>query len=206
MVQEHYFSADPASPAKITAVSFEVEGQSFTLQAASGTFSSGKLDPGTKVLLGLSNHFPKSGKVLDLGCGWGPIGISIAKLRPHTEVLGIDVNERSIELANQNAARLGLANFQAIKGSNLDETEFFDAIWSNPPIRIGKQQLHDLLREALARLKPSGSAYLVVQKQLGADSLQQWLADCYPEREVARVENSKGYRVIGISEARLRCS
>jgi 16S rRNA G1207 methylase RsmC len=199
MAQEHYFSADPASPAKLNSVTFEAEGQSFTLQAASGTFSSGKLDPGTKVLLGLSTHFPTTGKVLDLGCGWGPIGISIAKLRPHTEVLGLDVNERSIELANQNAARLRLTNFQAVNSSKLDETEVFDAIWSNPPIRIGKQRLHDLLSENIAKLKPTGSAYLVVQKQLGADSLQQWLADTYPEREVVRVENSKGYRVIKIS-------
>lgn len=199
MAQEHYFSADPASPAKLTSVIFEVEGQSFTLQAASGTFSSGKLDAGTKVLLGLSTHFPTAGKVLDLGCGWGPIGISIAKLRPQTEVLGLDVNERSIELANQNAARLGLTNFQAVNSSKLDETEVFDAIWSNPPIRIGKQQLHDLLSENIAKLKPTGSAYLVVQKQLGADSLQQWLADTFPERQVVRVENSKGYRVIKFS-------
>lgn len=198
MSHEHYFSADPSAPAKLTEVEIEVGGQVLKLSASSGTFSSERLDPGTRVLLGLWELFPTDGIVLDLGCGWGPIGLSIAKLQPATEVIGVDVNQRSVELANANAKRNGLANFSACLDKDLDAKLEIDHIWSNPPIRIGKENLHDLLRNYLSRLKPTGDAYLVVQKQLGAESLQRWIAQQWPEREVTKVENSKGFRVIRI--------
>lgn len=198
MSHEHYFSADPSAPAKLTEVEIEVGGQVLKLSASSGTFSSERLDPGTRVLLGLWELFPTEGIVLDLGCGWGPIGLSIAKLQPATEVIGVDVNQRSVELANANAKRNGLANFSACLDKDLDANLEIDHIWSNPPIRIGKENLHDLLRNYLSRLKPTGDAYLVVQKQLGAESLQRWIAQQWPEREVTKVENSKGFRVIRI--------
>ena len=198
MSHEHYFSADPSAPAKLTEVEIEVGGQVLKLSASSGTFSSERLDPGTRVLLGLWEYFPTDGIVLDLGCGWGPIGLSIAKLQPATEVIGVDVNQRSVELANSNAKRNGLENFIACLDKDLDPNLEIDHIWSNPPIRIGKENLHDLLRNYLSRLKPTGDAYLVVQKQLGAESLQRWIAQQWPEREVTKVENSKGFRVIRI--------
>lgn len=198
MSHEHYFSADPSAPAKLTEVEIEVGGQVLKLSASSGTFSSERLDPGTRVLLGLWELFPTDGIVLDLGCGWGPIGLSIAKLQPATEVIGVDVNQRSVELANANAKRNGLANFSACLDKDLEANLEIDHIWSNPPIRIGKENLHDLLRNYLSRLKPTGDAYLVVQKQLGAESLQRWIAQQWPEREVTKVENSKGFRVIRI--------
>lgn len=198
MSHEHYFSADPSAPAKLTEVEIEVGGQVLKLSASSGTFSSERLDPGTRVLLGLWELFPTDGIVLDLGCGWGPIGLSIAKLQPATEVIGVDVNQRSVELANANAKGNGLANFSACLDKDLDANLEIDHIWSNPPIRIGKENLHDLLRNYLSRLKPTGDAYLVVQKQLGAESLQRWIAQQWPEREVTKVENSKGFRVIRI--------
>lgn len=198
MSHEHYFSADPSAPAKLTEVEIEVGGQVLKLSASSGTFSSERLDPGTRVLLGLWELFPTDGIVLDLGCGWGPIGLSIAKLQPATEVIGVDVNQRSVELANANAKRNGLANFSACLDKDLDANLEIDHIWSNPPIRIGKENLHDLLRNYMSRLKPTGDAYLVVQKQLGAESLQRWIAQQWPEREVTKVENSKGFRVIRI--------
>ena len=198
MSHEHYFSADPSAPAKLTEVEIEVGGQVLKLSASSGTFSSERLDPGTRVLLGLWELFPTDGIVLDLGCGWGPIGLSIAKLQPATEVIGVDVNQRSVELANANAKRNGLANFSVCLDKDLDANLEIDHIWSNPPIRIGKENLHDLLRNYMSRLKPTGDAYLVVQKQLGAESLQRWIAQQWPEREVTKVENSKGFRVIRI--------
>ena len=198
MSHEHYFSADPSAPAKLTEVEIEVGGQVLKFSASSGTFSSERLDPGTRVLLGLWELFPTDGIVLDLGCGWGPIGLSIAKLQPATEVIGVDVNQRSVELANANAKRNGLANFSACLDKDLDANLEIDHIWSNPPIRIGKENLHNLLRNYLSRLKPTGDAYLVVQKQLGAESLQRWIAQQWPEREVTKVENSKGFRVIRI--------
>lgn len=201
MTAEHYFSAEPAGEQKILPAVFQVAGKTFELQSSSGTFSKGKLDAGTAVLLKLSDQFPTAGAVLDLGCGWGAIGITIAALQPATSVIGVDVNSRSLELANSNAARLGLSNFQAIKNEQLPESHQFDAIWSNPPIRIGKQQLHELLSWSLAKLKPTGEAYLVVQKQLGADSLQRWLQSEHPNRKVERVATDKGYRVLRVSAA-----
>jgi len=198
MSQEHYFSPDPSAPAKITELDIEVGGQELRLSASTGTFSSERLDPGTRVLLGLWERFPREGLVLDIGCGWGPIGISIAKLSPAAEVIGVDVNQRSVELANSNAKRNGIFNFKAVLDSELDVSIKVDHIWSNPPIRIGKSNLHKLLKTYLGMLKPTGEAYLVVQKQLGAESLQRWIAEHWPDREVSKVENSKGYRVIRV--------
>lgn len=176
-------------------------GLALRLQAAAGTFSSGKLDKGTAVLLSLADQFPKQGTILDLGCGWGPIGIAIAKLSPATQVWGVDVNSRSVELANQNAETLGLTNFQGVLSVQLPSEIKFDEIWSNPPIRIGKSALHELLTTYLHRLTPSGRAVLVVQKQLGAESLMKWLAEQFPDREVQRLVNEKGYWVIEVASS-----
>ncbi len=176
-------------------------GQALRLQAAAGTFSSGKLDKGTAVLLSLANQFPKQGTILDLGCGWGPIGISIAKLSPATKVWGVDVNSRSVELANQNSKALELTNFQAVLADQLPSEIKFDEIWSNPPIRIGKLALHELLTTYLNKLNPNGRAVLVVQKQLGAESLMKWLAEQFSNHEVRRLANEKGYWAIEVASS-----
>lgn len=201
MSSEHYFSANPSTNQKLKPVEFSVAGLALRLQAAAGTFSSGKLDKGTAVLLSLANQFPKQGTILDLGCGWGPIGIAIAKLSPATKVWGVDVNSRSVELANQNAETLGLTNFQGVLSVQLPSEIKFDEIWSNPPIRIGKSALHELLTTYLHRLTPSGRAVLVVQKQLGAESLMKWLAEQFPDHEVQRLVNEKGYWVIEVASS-----
>ena len=199
MSSEHYFSANPSTEQRLRAVDFSVAGTAFSLQAAAGTFSSAKLDKGTAVLLSLSDQFPRQGKVLDLGCGWGPIGIAIAKLAPGTKVWGVDVNARSVALANQNAQGLSLGNFQAVLSENLPSDLKFDEIWSNPPIRIGKEALHDLLTTYLSLLTTNGRAMLVVQKQLGAESLLKWLTEQYPAKRVSRVLNDRGYWVIEVA-------
>lgn len=201
MSSEHYFSANPSTNQKLKPVEFSVAGLALRLQAAAGTFSSGKLDKGTAVLLSLPDQFPKQGTILDLGCGWGPIGIAIAKLSPATKVWGVDVNSRSVELANQNAETLGLTNFQGVLSVQLPSEIKFDEIWSNPPIRIGKSALHELLTTYLHRLTPSGRAVLVVQKQLGAESLMKWLAEQFPDHEVQRLVNEKGYWVIEVASS-----
>ena len=201
MSSEHYFSANPSTDQKLKPVEFSLAGQTLRLQAAAGTFSSGKLDKGTAVLLSLANQFPKQGTILDLGCGWGPIGISIAKLSPATKVWGVDVNSRSVELANQNSKDLGLTNFQAVLAEQLPSEIKFDEIWSNPPIRIGKLALHELLTTYLNKLNPNGRAVLVVQKQLGAESLMKWLAEQFPDHEVRRLANEKGYWVIEVASS-----
>lgn len=196
MVDEHYFSSDPAAPKKTVRLTVEVGGVAIPLEAASGTFSSGRLDPGTAVLLAESEHFPKDGNVLDLGCGWGPIGVSIAKICPNTQVFGIDINQRSVEQSNLNAALNDLTNFRAMKPDQLDPNLTFSAIWSNPPIRVGKAVLHELMLSYVPRLEPGGKATLVVSKNLGADSFQRWLSEQFPDSEVTRLATAKGYRVL----------
>lgn len=201
MSSEHYFSANPSAEQKLTNVEFSVADQLFNLQAAAGTFSSGRLDKGTTVLLSLTDELPQEGRILDLGCGWGPIGIAIAKLASASQVWGVDVNARSVALANQNAKKLQLTNFQAVLSENLSSDLRFDEIWSNPPIRIGKKALHELLTKYLAVLTDQGRALLVVQKQLGAESLLKWLAGQYPAKRVSRVLTDRGYWVIELASS-----
>ena len=193
---QHYFSEDPGVQRREREISFEVGGEVISAKSVSGTFSTAGLDKGTKVLLALHEQFPRSGEVLDIGCGWGPITLSIASLSPHVRVYGVDVNERAINQTKEIASRLGLTNVFAYLPEQLDKDQEFDGIWSNPPIRIGKEALHALMRNYLPKLKAGGSAYLVVQKQLGAESFQKWLSAEFESFEISKVANSKGYRVI----------
>lgn len=198
MVEEHYFSSDPAAPKKTVSVTIQVGGKKIEIDAASGTFSSSKLDAGTAVLLKQDEHFPKDGNVLDVGCGWGPIGLSIASVATACRVFAIDINQRSIEQSNLNSKNLGLSNYSAGHSRDLPDDLRFSAIWSNPPIRVGKKILHELMETYIPRLEPGGRALLVVQKNLGADSFQRWLSARFPEAEVTRVATDKGYRVISL--------
>lgn len=201
MPQQHYFSEQPQTQTTTHLVEFELEGRTFNLTAASGTFSSTRLDAGTKVLLKESEFFPDTGTILDIGCGWGAISIAIAALRPETNVLGLDVNARSLELAATNASALGLQNFKAVRAEDIADSQMLDGIWSNPPIRVGKTVLHELMQTWIPRLKPGASAMLVVQKQLGAESFQKWLVTSFTGFAVARHSIDKGYRVIRVTNS-----
>jgi 16S rRNA G1207 methylase RsmC len=138
---------------------------------------------------------PVGGRVLDLGCGYGVIGLAVAVCSPDVSVTGVDVNERAVLLANENAAALGVTDrYAALTPGAVPGDATYDEIWSNPPIRIGKQALHDLLLTWFARLTPGGRAVMVVGRNLGADSLQRWLGDQgYPTRRLA---SAKGFRVL----------
>jgi 16S rRNA (guanine1207-N2)-methyltransferase len=199
MSQEHYFSASPDSKAALRDITFQVADREFSVQAASGTFSASKLDPGTTILLSKHDQFPSEGNVLDLGCGWGPISLAIAALSPKTKIWALDVNARSLELAAKNAGKLGLSNIEAVTADQIPTELRFDAIWSNPPIRIGKAALHELLRTWLPRLESGGRAMLVVQKQLGADSLLAWIQAEFPELIASRYSTDKGFRILEVT-------
>jgi 16S rRNA G1207 methylase RsmC len=196
---QHYFSEDPSAEKRQRTIRFEVAGKEIEALSISGTFSTTKLDPGTKVLLSLHEHFPTTGDVLDIGCGWGPIALSIALSSPETQVFAVDINERAVTQTRENAQRLGLENITAVMPTELELNQKFDAIWSNPPIRIGKSALHELMHTYLPKLRPGGSAYLVVQKQLGAESFQKWLTSEFDDCQVTKLEISKGYRVIRVT-------
>jgi 16S rRNA G1207 methylase RsmC len=193
---EHYFSADPSVAFERIPVEAPVWGRTLRLTSGSGVFAKGRLDVGTAVLF-RETEPPAPGRLLDLGCGYGVIGLAIATQWPAGAgvVTAVDVNERAVLLANENAAALGVADrYRARTPEEVSPQEQYDEIWSNPPIRIGKEALHALLLTWLPRLRPGGRAVMVVGKNLGADSLQRWLAEQgYP---TARLASAKGFRVL----------
>jgi 16S rRNA (guanine1207-N2)-methyltransferase len=160
-----------------------------------GVFSADRVDPGTRYLLSDGPPVPDHATdVVDVGCGYGPIAIALAIRRPAACVWAIDVNRRALALCAENAAAIGLSNVRARAPEDVPPEVRFDALWSNPPIRIGKAALHELLDSWLRRLTPGGHAYLVVQKHLGADSLQRWLVDSgWP---TSRLGSRAGYRLL----------
>lgn len=203
MNADHYFSAEPASADERRSLTVELAGEAREVDVASGIFSPGRLDPGTSVLLREIALPDRPGTFLDLGCGWGPIALSLGLAQPAAEVWALDVNERALDLMRGNAARLGTDRIHAVRADEVPAEVRFDEIWSNPPIRVGKHVLHGLLRTWLPRLTPAGTAYLVVQKNLGADSLQKWIghelgAEVEGGLVADRVATSKGFRVLRV--------
>jgi 16S rRNA G1207 methylase RsmC len=167
-----------------------------TLAGDRGVFNHGELDWGTRVLIE-NAQVPPGAVLLDLGCGGGAIAVALAKLRPDAQVWAVDVNERAIEVARRTVKLNELSNVRVVTVGDVPADLQFDAIWSNPPIRIGKDELHRLLREWLARLTPQGCADLVVHKNLGSDSLAKWLA---AEGYVVQRHTSKqGYRILHVT-------
>src|SRR5688500_18350967 len=171
----HYFDAEPGAPSRPATVRLDLPDLSFSLATDRGVFSADRVDSGTKYLLLEAPPPPPTGTFVDLGCGYGAIACTLARRAPGAQVLAIDVNARARDLCRTNATALGLTNVQVSGPDGVDPDVPVDLLWSNPPIRIGKPALHDLLHTWLARLAPAGSALLVVQKHLGADSLQRWL-------------------------------
>lgn len=170
------------------------------VDTGSGVFSAGRLDPGTAVLLRQVPPPPAGGDLLDLGCGWGPLALAMSLEAPRARVWAVDANSRALELTRANADRLGLTGIHVCPPDEVPEDVRFAAIRSNPPIRVGKAELHALLRHWLPRLTPVGTAHLVVQRNLGADSLHRWLAaDLDPDLTVRRAGSAKGYRVLEIT-------
>lgn len=194
---EHYFAPDPAAAGRPGAVDLVLPDLHLRLETDSGMFSPGRVDPGTRILLETVPAPPPHGNLLDLGCGYGPIALTMATRSPQAMVFGVDVNERALAVAKRNASTARLYNVKFIVPDDVEPELRFAALWSNPPIRIGKAALHDLLTGWLDRLSPGGTAHLVVQKHLGADSLQRWLtAQGWPAERIA---SRSAYRVLAVS-------
>jgi 16S rRNA (guanine1207-N2)-methyltransferase len=170
----HYFDADPAVRSAPRTVRLDLPDRSLQLRTDRGVFSADRVDPATKLLLLEAPEAPGSGTFVDLGCGYGPIACTLAARRPAAHVWAVDVNQRALDLCRANAQALGLANVTVASSDEVPPELGVDLIWSNPPIRIGKTALHDLLLLWLGRLVPGGSAVLVVHKHLGSDSLHRW--------------------------------
>jgi 16S rRNA G1207 methylase RsmC len=200
---DHYFTADPASAAERRELRVHLAGREIIVATAPGIFCPDRVDIGTAVLLHEAPAPPPTGNLLDLGSGWGPIALSLGILSPEATIWAVDVNQRALALARDNAKKLGINNFRALTPDEVPTDISFDAIWSNPPIRVGKPALHEMLMTWLPRLAPGATAYLVVQKNLGSDSLQRWLETELTAREpgaftVGRQATARGFRLLSV--------
>ncbi|MCU1373686.1 MAG: methyltransferase small [Actinomycetia bacterium] len=197
---DHYFSAAPTGASARRSIELVLpEGRLIPLVTDAGVFSADKVDAGTRVLLTEGPAVPPTGVLADVGCGYGAIAVALALRAPEGEVWAVDVNERARALCRLNADANGVGDRVRVVAPDEVPTDLVvDQLWSNPPIRIGKAPLHDLLRSWLVRLRPvSGSATLVVQKHLGADSLVRWLeAEGWPTQ---RLVSRAGYRILAVS-------
>ncbi len=199
MGSDHYFTAAPASPENLRTIHVSLAGRELDVTTAGGVFSPDRLDAGTVVLLNNMPPVPPGGNLLDLGSGWGPISLSMALAAPHATVWAVDVNERALDLVRRNAKALGLTNVNASLPGDVPADVMFRTIRSNPPIRVGKDELHGLLEKWIPRLDERSDAWLVVQRNLGADSLQRWIASTFhPGFSVFRTATAKGYRVLKV--------
>ena len=194
---EHYFTPSPAAAHRPGQVHVVLGDLDFECATDAGVFSAGRLDPGTRVLLDTVPPPPGHGDLLDLGTGYGPVALAMAARAPGATVWAVDVNQRALELCAGNAQAAGLPNVRCVAPDAPGLPGQFATIWSNPPIRIGKPALHGLLASWLDRLAPGGAAYLVVQRNLGADSLHRWLAD--QGWTVRRLASRAGYRVLAVT-------
>lgn len=212
---QQYFAAEPMAPDVRHTIDVDLRGREVSMVTSAGVFSQRRLDTGTSVLLRKAPRLPGTGTFLDLGCGWGPISVAMGLESPDARVWAVDVNERAVTLTRLNATRARLRNVHAVVPADLPAQATFDVIWSNPPIRVGKEALHRLLMAYLPRLGDGGMAYLVVQRNLGADSLIPWLEHALdvqtqesgsavphpaaPSRfSVRKYASSKGYRLIEV--------
>jgi len=196
---DHYFTAQPASPDERRLLRVRLAGRDVEVETAGGIFSPDHVDLGTRVLLDNAPEPPAEGDLLDLGCGWGPIALTLALESPGARVWAVDVNERALDLTRRNAERLGVTNVRAVTPDQVPEDVELAAIWSNPPIRVGKEALHAMLTRWLGRRAPGGQAHLVVSKNLGADSLQRWIA-AELGVDVERTASAKGFRVLAVRD------
>ena len=196
---QHYFTASPATAHRPGLVQVVLPDLHFECATDAGVFSAARLDPGTRVLLETVPPPPARGDLLDLGTGYGPVALAMAARAPDATVWAVDINERALDLCAGNAGRAGLGNVRCVTPAAPELPGQFAAIWSNPPIRVGKQALHEMLARWLGRLAPGAQAHLVVQRNLGADSLQRWLQA--QGWLAARIAYRNGYRVLQVSSA-----
>ena len=192
----HYFDGRPEVASDVAIVDVALPDVAFTMATDRGVFSHGHLDTGTSLLLRAAPPPSPTGDLLDLGCGTGAIALTLALRSPQAQVWAVDVNARALELTAANAGRNGVTTIRTVAPDDVPADVRFTTIWSNPPIRIGKQPLQRMLTRWLSRLAPGGAAVLVVQKHLGADSLQRWLGE--QGHPAQRIASRTGFRLLQI--------
>lgn len=192
---DHYFTNQPNSKTDKKVFSFTLRGNALKFQSDAGVFSRNEVDFGSRVLIETFTFPGVEGTILDVGCGYGPIGLSIAKEDPNRLVEMVDVNLRAIELAKENAKANNIENVKIYESSIYENvTGEYAAILTNPPIRAGKTVVHTILKEAHEKLLPGGELWVVIQKKQGAPSAMELLKELFDEVEVVKKE--KGYYII----------
>ena len=193
-MNDHYYTRIPQSKSRPVDCEYTYRGIALIFQTDAGVFSKGEVDTGTRLLL---EALPEemSGEILDLGCGWGVIGISVAKKWPETKVTLADVNTRALDLSRDNAKR-NQAEVACVESEGMAALSgrMFDAVVTNPPIRAGKQVIYQMFADAANALKPGGALYLVIRKQQGAESCMKYLQTIYDS--VEKIDKSGGFWVI----------
>ena len=196
----HYFDEQPRVASRPASVHMKLRDFEAELVADRGVFSATRIDPGTALLLNVGSvsqgSLDSTGNLLDLGCGYGPIAVTLAHRNPRATVWALDTNRRALDLVATNAAALGFSNVIAATADEVPADVRFDQIWSNPPVRIGKAALQDLLLAWLSRLVPGGRAVMVMSRNLGADSLSKWLES--NAMTVRRNSSKRGYRILEV--------
>ena len=189
---EHYFSENPKSEHRILNIKYNLEDLELNFTTDTGVFSKNKVDYGTDILI---RTFPSlHGKVLDLGCGYGPIGISLAKLNPDAQITMVDINQRAVELSNQNIQQNNVQNAAVFQSDGFEKVEgLYNAIVSNPPIRAGKKVIYPLFERSIDFLEEGGALYLVIQKKQGAKSAMDKLIQIYGNCEVINKKVAIGF-------------
>ena len=190
---EHYYTKNPTSEHHERDVKAEIFGLEFTFTTDSGVFSRDGVDPGTRTLI---EALPElEGRALDLGCGWGAAGLPVAKKNPGCTVVMTDINERAADLSRRNAKRNGVTNVEIVTGDGLESVSGpFNAVFTNPPIRAGKQKIYSMFAECKDLLISGGCLYIVIRKQQGAPSALKYLTELYGEAVV--IDRSAGYWII----------
>lgn len=199
-MNDHYFTDSPAATDdELRLLRVHARARDLQMWVSDNVFSSSRLDPGTAQLLRALPEMPKSGTFLDLGCGWGPIAVSLALESPAASVWAVDVNPRALQLTETNAQMNGAGNVRCEEegfaySHAVEHSVRFDRIVSNPPVRIGKKAVRELLSKWLKLLAPGGEAWLVMSKNLGGDPLITWLGE--QGYTAVKVASRKGFRII----------
>lgn len=198
-MNDQYYTADPSSESRPVPCEFTYRGETLHFMTDAGVFSKGELDTGTRLLL---EALPEElrGDVLDLGCGWGPVGIAMKKHWPELHVVMADVNHRALDLSRENAKRNGTET-ECLESDGMSALNgySFDAVMTNPPIRAGKQVIYKMFADSAERLKDTGSLYLVIRKQQGGDSCIRYLQTLFAS--VEKISKSGGFWVIRATKA-----
>lgn len=194
-ISEHYYSKKPTTARDVHTIEETLRGRKFTFVTDAGVFSKKGVDYGSKALIAVM-QFPERASVLDVGCGYGPIGLAAASMIPQGKVTMVDINERAIELSRQNAERNHIGNVDILQSDMLAEVmnRKFDVVLTNPPIRAGKETVHSIFEQACEVLNPGGSLWIVIQKKQGAPSAVAKLESLFSK--VVEIGKDKGYRII----------